>query len=68
MKLTKEQMEEIKARLSKDEEVQDALDEMVHDAFSKQASDMNNQGIDAQLKFLAEGFDDFKYFKAYIVG
>jgi hypothetical protein len=74
MKLTKEQMEEIKALLSKNEDVgtpfslRDELDEMVHDAFSKQASDVNNQGEDAQLKFLAEGFDDFKYFKAYIVG
>lgn len=68
MKLTAEQLKEIKDLLAKEEDVQDALDEMVHDAFSDQAAKVNNQGWDAQLKFLAEGFEDFKYFKAYILG
>jgi hypothetical protein len=68
MKLTAAQLKEIKDLLSKEEDVQDALDEMVHDACSNQAANINNQGEDSQLSFLAEGFDDFKYFKAYVLG
>jgi hypothetical protein len=39
-------------------EPNDALDELVHDVKSQQASDINNQGAQGQLAFLkTEGYD-----------
>jgi len=32
------------------------LDELVHDAYSRQASQTNNDGLEAQIKFLAESY------------
>jgi hypothetical protein len=33
------------------------LDELVHDEYSRMASSLNNEGIEAQLTFLAERWD-----------
>jgi hypothetical protein len=66
MKLSEDQVKEIKKRLACEEDVQDALDEMVHDVFSKRASDMNNQGEDAQIEFLAEQFTQFPHLLDYM--
>jgi hypothetical protein len=66
MKLTAEQVEDIKKRLSKEEDVQEALDEMVHQVFSEQACRINNQGQDAQIEFLAEQFEDYRMLMDYI--
>lgn len=39
--------------------VTDALDEMVHEVKSREASDINNGGVDAQVDFLLRGRDDY---------
>ena len=32
------------------------LDDLVHDAYSKQASEVNNGGLDSQVRFLIESY------------
>lgn len=67
MKLTKKQLETIKAELSKLEDfLPDILDEMVHEGKSQEASEINNQGEDAQLKYIASGFNEFRMLLAYM--
>jgi len=59
MKLSEEQVAKVKKLLAAEEDVQEALDEMVHDVISKKASDINNQGEDRQIEFLAEQVETF---------
>jgi len=59
MKLSEEQVAKVKKLLSAEEDMQEALDEMVHDVFSGKASDINNQGEDSQIEFLAEQVKTF---------
>jgi len=59
VKLSEEQVAKVKKLLAAEEDVQEALDEMVHDVMSKKASDINNGGEDSQIEFLAEQFENF---------
>jgi hypothetical protein len=34
----------------------EGLDDLVHDAYSKQASEVNNGGLDSQVRFLIESY------------
>ena len=45
-------------KISKDANLQEWLDELIIDIFSKQASDLNNRGAKAQLKYLKDIGDD----------
>jgi hypothetical protein len=65
MKLTTDQLAHVKKLLESKGDAGDVLDEMVHDVFSRQASNLNNQGQDAQIEFLAEGFS-FKNFNGFL--
>ena len=49
MKLSEEQVAKVKKLLSAEEDMQEALDEIVHDVFSGKASDINNEVEDIQI-------------------
>lgn len=50
----------IAEKIAKREDLQEALDELVIDYFSKLASDLNNEGITAQLEWLEERGEDLE--------
>lgn len=47
-------MKEFIAEIEKQAKKQIALDEIVHDTKSKEASEINNEGIDSQLNYLLQ--------------
>lgn len=46
--------EEVAEKIRSDAELQIALDDRIHDRFATMASQVNNKGIEAQLRWLEE--------------
>ena len=57
------QLEELCTKLNIGEEI---LDEAVHEIVSQQASEVNNEGVDGQLRFLLKSFDDISGLKTWL--
>lgn len=51
----KELVAELKAALEEDEGLQDQLDDLVYEAKSDEASDLNNNGVERQVRYLLQG-------------
>lgn len=59
---------EIQAVINSGALCDDALDELVHDCVSEIASDINNEGIDSQIRYLREQGFSWKYIREALGG
>jgi len=52
--VTQEQIDDLINKAKHHEDVHDILDDLVHDAKSKEATEINNKGVPTQIRFLVD--------------